>query len=36
MCKSYDYLIFSDVLYEARTFIKANCKAKIILHLTRP
>jgi len=36
MCKGYDYLIFSDVLYEARPFIKANCRAKIILHLTRP
>ncbi|ORX50341.1 hypothetical protein BCR36DRAFT_327032 [Piromyces finnis] len=36
MCKKYDYLIFSDILYEAKPFIKANCKAKIILHLTRP
>ncbi|OUM64106.1 hypothetical protein PIROE2DRAFT_9210, partial [Piromyces sp. E2] len=36
MCKGYDFLIFSDILYEARPFIKANCKAKIILHLTRP
>ncbi|KAL6602544.1 hypothetical protein LY90DRAFT_510281 [Neocallimastix californiae] len=36
MCNSYDFLIFSDILYEARPFIKANCKAKIILHLTRP
>jgi len=36
MCKTYDYLIFSDILYEARPFVKANCRAKIILHLTKP
>jgi len=36
MCKGYDYLIFSDILYEARPFIKANCKAKILLHMTKP
>ncbi|ORX85354.1 hypothetical protein BCR32DRAFT_290775 [Anaeromyces robustus] len=36
MCKGYDYLVFSNVIYEAKPFIKANCKAKILLHLTNP
>jgi len=36
ICKGYDYLVFSNVIYEAKPFIKANCKAKILLHLTNP
>lgn len=35
ICESNDYIVFSEILYDAKPFIQADCQAKIIMHMTK-